>query len=101
MTKIRDVFLLDIKCILDFNTMMKIAKSGHSRIPVYENNYMNIIGILFVKDLIFHDADDKIPLNTIVKFYNHAIQNVYSDETLDVLLNYFKTGKAHLAIVVK
>ena len=101
MTPINKVFMLEIKNILDFKTMMKIAQSGHSRIPVYENDVKNIIGLLFVKDLIFHDADDKIPLSTIVKFYNHQVKSVYFDTTLDKILNEFKTGRAHLAIVIK
>ncbi|KAI6654829.1 Metal transporter CNNM4-like isoform X2 [Oopsacas minuta] len=101
MTPINKVFMLEIKSILDFKTMMKIAQSGHSRIPVYENDPRNIIGLLFVKDLIFHDADDKIPLNTIVKFYNHQVKSVYFDTTLDKILNEFKTGRTHLAIVIK
>ena len=101
MTPINNVFMLEIKSILDFKTMMKIAQSGHSRIPVYEGDQKNIIGLLFVKDLIFHDADDKIPLSTIVKFYNHHVKSVYFDTTLDKILNEFKTGKTHLAIVIR
>ena len=114
MTPINKVFMLEIKNILDFKTMMRIAQSGHSRItmmriaqsghsriPVYEDDVKNIIGLLFVKDLIFHDADDKIPLSTIVKFYNHQVKSVYYDTTLDKILNEFKTGRAHLAIVIK
>ena len=42
-----------------FDEIVETAKeSGHSRLPVYEGNRDHIIGVLYVKDLIGHDADD-------------------------------------------
>ena len=40
---------------LNFEHMMDIYKSGYTRIPVYEREPQNIIGILYVKDLILLD----------------------------------------------
>ena len=34
----------------------KIAESGHSRFPVYRDDIDNIVGILYVKDLLFFDG---------------------------------------------
>lgn len=39
---------------------------GYSRIPVYEGNHHNIKGVLYVKDLILVDPDDKVELGTIM-----------------------------------
>ena len=46
------VFMLEISEQLDHDTLVRILSSGHSRIPVYEQNQRNIRGLLLVKRLI-------------------------------------------------
>lgn len=99
MTKLSDSFLIPIDAVLDFKTMAMIMNSGHSRIPVYEDNRFDIVGVLFVKDLAFVDPDDCTPLKTVLKFYNHPVQRVFYDTHLDKLLEQFKEERSHLAIV--
>ena len=36
MTELKDVFMLDIEEHLNFEMLMRIFQSGHSRIPVYQ-----------------------------------------------------------------
>ena len=36
MTPIDNVFMLNVDCKLDYDTMKKISDTGHSRVPVYE-----------------------------------------------------------------
>eukprot|EP00051_Salpingoeca_urceolata_P030714 m.9420 g.9420 ORF g.9420 m.9420 type:complete len:769 (-) comp3508_c0_seq2:283-2589(-) len=100
MTKIEDVFMLSSGCVLDFKTMSRIMESGHSRIPVYENDRENITGVLHVKDLAFIDPDDRTPLKTVVKYYNHRIEEVYNDAKLDKMLDFFRQGKTHICFVI-
>ena len=54
-----DIFALssdeEFKSITD-----KIIKKGHSRIPVFEENIDNILGILYTKDLIPHLKQENI-----------------------------------------
>lgn len=67
--------------------------TGYTRIPVYEgSDRRNIVSILFVKDLAFVDPDDEMPLRTVCSFYQHPVNFVFSDITLDKLLEKFKTG---------
>ncbi|CAJ0929970.1 unnamed protein product [Ranitomeya imitator] len=101
MTKVEDCFMLRSDAILDFNTMSSIMESGYTRIPVYENERFNIVDILYVKDLAFVDPDDCTPLSTITRFYSHPVHFVFSDTKLDAVLEEFKKGKSHLAIVQK
>ncbi|KAG9488842.1 hypothetical protein GDO78_005048 [Eleutherodactylus coqui] len=101
MTKVEDCFMLRNDAILDFNTMSSIMESGYTRIPVYENERSNIVDILYVKDLAFVDPDDCTPLSTITRFYSHPVHFVFSDTKLDAVLEEFKKGKSHLAIVQK
>ncbi|XP_071986881.1 metal transporter CNNM2 isoform X2 [Engystomops pustulosus] len=99
MTPLRDCFMMAGDAILDFNTMSEIMESGYTRIPVFEGERSNIVDLLFVKDLAFVDPDDSTPLKTITKFYNHPLHFVFNDTKLDAMLEEFKKGKSHLAIV--
>jgi len=101
MTPINDCFLLDEDAILDFKTMTQVIKSGYSRIPVYSGERSNIVALLYVKDLAFVDPDDCIPLISVIKFYNHQVRKCFYDTRLDELLEWFKKGASHLAIIIK
>ncbi|MEE6485940.1 hypothetical protein FKM82_014459 [Ascaphus truei] len=99
MTPLRDCFMIAGDVMLDFNTMSEIMESGYTRIPVHEGERCNIVDLLFVKDLAFVDPDDCTPLKTITKFYSHPLHFVFNDTKLDAMLEEFKKGKSHLAIV--
>lgn len=101
MTPLSNCFMIHSDTVLDFNTMSEIMESGYTRIPVYEHERSNIVDILFVKDLAFVDPDDATTLKTITKFYNHPVHFVFHDTKLDSMLEEFKKGKSHLAIVQK
>ncbi|XP_050966304.1 metal transporter CNNM4 isoform X2 [Labeo rohita] len=101
MTPLSNCFMINSDAVLDFNTMSEIMESGYTRIPVYEDERTNIVDILFVKDLAFVDPDDCTTLKTITKFYNHPVHFVFHDTKLDSMLEEFKKGKSHLAIVQK
>ncbi|XP_072243472.1 metal transporter CNNM4 isoform X1 [Leuresthes tenuis] len=101
MTPINNCFMIHSDAVLDFNTMSEIMESGYTRIPVYEDERSNIVDILYVKDLAFVDPDDCTTLKTITKFYNHPVHFVFHDTKLDSMLEEFKKGKSHLAIVQK
>ncbi|KAL7889933.1 hypothetical protein AOLI_G00021910 [Acnodon oligacanthus] len=99
MTPLRDCFMITADAILDFSTMSEIMESGYTRIPVFEGERCNIVDLLFVKDLAFVDPDDCTPLKTITRFYSHPLHFVFNDTKLDAMLEEFKKGKSHLAIV--
>jgi len=99
MTKIDDVYMLDAETRLDADAMTAIWQTGHSRVPVFDGAATNVSGVLFVKDLILLDPADEMPLRTLLHFYPRELRMVFSDTKLPELLNYFQTGKGHLAIV--
>ncbi|KAG8440942.1 hypothetical protein GDO86_006615 [Hymenochirus boettgeri] len=101
LTPVSDCYMLPCDALLDFSTMSSIMESGYTRIPVYENERSNIVDILYVKDLAFVDPDDSTPLSTITRFYSHPVHFVFSDTKLDAVLEEFKKGKSHMAIVQK
>lgn len=96
MTHLDHVFMLDTEVLLDNDTLQTIAESGHSRIPVYENEKDNIIGILLVKNLIL--LDDSVP--TKVKDLDLiAAKRMRCDTSLFDAINFFQEGSSHLSIV--
>ncbi|XP_027988448.1 metal transporter CNNM3 [Eptesicus fuscus] len=101
LTPLEDCFMLDASTVLDFGVLASIMQSGHTRIPVYEEERSNIVDMLYLKDLAFVDPEDCTPLSTITRFYNHPLHFVFNDTKLDAVLEEFKRGKSHMAIVQK
>lgn len=102
MTPINDVYMLELHRQLDAETMHEIFNSGFSRIPVYDRIkpwYDNIVGLLIAKDLILLDPEDSISVSTLLNLYPRPLERVFPDTTLRELLNIFKTGRTHMAIV--
>lgn len=92
MTPIGDVFMLPYDSVLNFETMTLINNSGYSRIPIYESDRNNVVGILHIKDLSLIDADHNLPIKALLDFFSHPLIKVHDDETLDQMLNIFKEG---------
>ncbi|XP_008323804.1 metal transporter CNNM3 isoform X1 [Cynoglossus semilaevis] len=101
LTPLKDCFMLPSSVVLDFSTMSEIMQCGYTRVPIYEEERSNIVEILYVKDLALVDPEDCTPMSTITKFYNHPLHYVFNDTKLDAMLEEFKKGNSHMAIVQK
>ncbi len=77
-----------------------IIKSGHSRIPIYEETRDNIIGIVFAKDILPHLIDEKCQGQTLVNSVMREAYFVPETKMCTDLLQEFRARKKHLAIVV-
>ncbi|XP_073388376.1 DUF21 domain-containing protein At4g14240-like [Physcomitrium patens] len=51
MKPIESTFSLDVHSKLDWEALGKVMARGHSRIPVYEGNPRNLIGVLLVMEV--------------------------------------------------
>jgi putative hemolysin len=75
-----------------------IIEFGFSRIPIYEDNVDNIVGVVYAKDLLRHGVvgDDQRPLKAIAR------EPYYTPEAKRVgeLLREMKERKVHIAVVV-
>ncbi len=89
------MFALDINSVLDQKTLTGIKKHGFSRIPVYKNQIDNIVGLLYVKDIIGLEPGTK----TSEVYRHNNVINVLESKKLDELLNELIKGKNHLALV--
>lgn len=99
MTAVQNVFMLNVDMLLNFDNLSLIFKSGHSRIPVYDKTPDSICGVLFAKDLILLDPEDCVPVRYVVSLFNRTLLLVYDSTPLDEMLNIFKRGGGHLALV--
>jgi putative hemolysin len=75
-----------------------IIEYGYSRIPIYEDNIDNIVGVVYAKDLLRHGVvgDDQRPLKAVAR------EPYYTPEAKHVgeLLRDMKERKVHIAVVV-
>ena len=75
----------------------KIKETGFSRIPIYEESFDSIKGVLYIKDLLPY-------LNEKADFeWNKLLREVFfvpENKKIDDLLKEFQEKKIHLAIVV-
>ncbi|KAJ7394294.1 hypothetical protein OS493_000096 [Desmophyllum pertusum] len=98
-TPLEKVFMLEANGKLDHDTMREISRKGHSRVPVYEGDKGNIVGLLFVKSLIMLDPDKDTPIKDIYKAGSFLKSS--TTEPLFELLDKFQTGRSHLCVVSK
>ncbi|MBI3979751.1 MAG: HlyC/CorC family transporter [Chloroflexi bacterium] len=75
-----------------------IIRQGKSRIPLYEGSVDNIVGIVYVKDLLRHLADGGPPpaLTAIAR----PAYFIPETKRVDELLHELQQKKVHIAIVV-
>jgi metal transporter CNNM len=96
MTPRTEIFALKYDENSDKKIIAKIKSSGHSRIPVYKESRDEIIGILYVKDLIGGKWDNQ----KIEELARKDVIYVDYNKPLDDLLNDFKKIRCHLFIVL-
>jgi putative hemolysin len=78
-----------------------IVRAGHSRVPVFQENLDNIVGILYAKDLLpYLKRNGGEPSQ--IEIRKLARPAVYVPETkrVDELLHEMQVAKRHIAIVV-
>lgn len=80
--------------------LLKIAiENGFSRIPVYKESIDNIIGVIYVKDLLNLVLSENVGKYRVSKFIREAL---YVPETIKCcdLFSYFTEKHQHMAVVV-
>ncbi len=83
----------DLEEVLQF-----VTEDGHSRYPVYEEVRDNVIGILYVKDLLkmLVSGEKDVPLRKLLR----PAYFVPTTKPVNVLLREFQRERVHMAVVV-
>lgn len=96
MTSRLDVLDLDIKT--PFSQVLKlISENSYSRVPVYSGTKDNIVGVLYIKDLLpYLGKPNKFRWSFLVR----PQLSVPETKKIDNLLREFQTRKIHIAVVI-
>lgn len=96
----------DVTAVESDATVTEVAKlaveTGYSRMPVYEKDMDNIIGVLYAKDLLRlldggrKDGLDEMPITGFIR----PILYVPESTACRALFAKFKSSKTHIAVVV-
>ena len=91
-----DVATVDIST--GYKDLMKmITEAGYSRIPVYEDSFDKVKGLLYIKDLLPHlDKDDGFKWQALLRDAFFVPEN----KKISDLLQEFQDKKIHMAVVV-
>jgi putative hemolysin len=79
-------------------TIKNLAEQGHSRVPIYDGSIDNILGILYVKDLLTELTNKSETFRLGDKMRKAYF--VPETKPLRDLLREFKSQKLHLAVVL-
>ncbi len=92
-----DVIAVDFR--ITYTELINVIKeSGYSRIPVYDEDFDNVTGILYVKDLLGHlQEDESFEWQELIRT---NVLFTPESKKIDDLLKEFQRMRMHMAIVV-
>jgi CBS domain containing-hemolysin-like protein len=98
MTPRDDVDAIDVTA--DWQQVLrKVVDAGRTRFPVYEGTLDNIIGVLYVKDLLTTLASNAVPDRPLKEIVRRP-WTVPKDRSVELLLREFLHSRSHMAIVL-
>ena len=98
MTARTNVFVIDINTPKE-TIIEKVLEEKYSRVPVYEDDIDNIIGILYIKDLfaqIMKSTVEQIDVRKLLRSPYFVPEN----KNIDVLFRELQDTKNHMAILI-
>lgn len=93
------LFSLSTRTTINLETLKMIYNSGYSRIPVWNRDPNDVVGIVFTKDLIYVDPNQDVPLLAFARVFAVAAHRIWLDAQLGEILSVFKLGSTHMALV--
>ncbi len=99
MTPRVDIVSVPVDCKFD-ELLDLLTSTGHSRIPLYENDLDNIRGIIYAKDLLPYIKNVKLRESLSLPAIARKLIFVPRMKMIDDLMREFQEKKLHLAIVV-
>ena len=98
MTPRTEAFVIDIDTSVE-EVIKEVLVEQYSRVPVYEGDMDNIIGILYMKDL-FAEVINKRNSEINIKEILRAAYFVPETKNIDLLFKELKDNKSHMAVLI-
>ncbi len=99
MTPRMDIVALDVNTTLN-DSAKEFINTGFSRIPVYEENIDNLIGLLYAKDILKLYLNDEGNGQLAIRDYVRPAHFIPETKSADELLKELQDRNVHMAIVV-
>lgn len=77
-----------------------VSDEGYSRYPVIKENVDNIVGVLYLKDILRKMAQEEVPMNMPIKDFVRDTYYIPESKMVTALLDDMQKYKFHIAIVV-
>src|SRR4030065_2970524 len=77
-----------------------VSEKGYSRYPVIKETVDNIIGILYVKDILIGMAEKEVSATTPIKSFIRDAYYIPASKMVTALLDEMQKNKFHIAIVL-
>ncbi len=77
-----------------------VEEEGYSRYPVIKETVDNIVGVLYVKDIVRKMAIEEVPKNTSIKSFVRDAYYIPESKMVTALLDDMQKNKFQIAIVV-
>ncbi len=98
MTPRTNVFCIDVSTPADY-LLDEILEEQYSRIPVYENEIDNIIGVLYMKDLFKYIRNNNVS-DIIIRELLRPAYFVPETKNIDTLFKELKSSKNHMVFLI-
>lgn len=93
MTPRTSIFALNIEETIEQN-LNEIVEQGFSRIPLYRDSIDNIVGVLYIKDILKVDKSQKLKTLSRKAMYVPESMRIYK------MFEEFKIRQSHMAIII-
>ena len=91
--------IVAVEADADLRTVLEtVNAAGHSRVPVYEDNIDNIVGLVYAKDLLSEVG--KNPADFKLRDKARDVYFVPETKPVKALLHEFQSRKLHIAVVL-
>lgn len=97
MTPAERVVMYDESQTLTSDVLEEINDTGFSRLPIFSGNRNNIVGLLYVKDLIIEE--EGVAIRNTAEAFDTKVLMVRGDMLLDNVLGKMLKSRQHLALV--
>ncbi|HUX61664.1 MAG TPA: hemolysin family protein, partial [Ignavibacteriaceae bacterium] len=99
MTPRVDIMSVDVDT--NFTELLElITTSGHSRIPLYENDLDKIVGVIYAKDILPYLKNEELKKQITIRQIARRVLFIPQTKMINDMMYEFQEKKMHIAIVV-